>query len=78
MDFEGIKAHIERRIPLYSTKALQDFHRSIGDGLAAEDALPLDGSPRHGFRQHADFRWETDAIEAELQRRGEAVQPIKW
>ena len=78
MKTEGIKAHIARIIPLHSMSTLKDFHKSIREGLMTEDALPAEAPRRHGFRRYADFRWESDAIEAELESRGESFVAIAW
>jgi hypothetical protein len=78
MNVVGLKEHISRMILLHSTGALVDFHTRIRDGLAQENALPPNAPRKYGFREHADFRWEADAIEAELETRNVLFQPIVW
>jgi hypothetical protein len=69
---------IDRFVKLHTTKSLGALHEEIRRALAEEDALPP-GKPRpYGVREFADFRLEADAIEAELRRREQQVQSIKW
>jgi hypothetical protein len=75
---ETFQESIARFLALHSTGALRDLHSAIKQGLAMEDLLPPNATKPHGFRVYADFRWEADAIEAELLERGEPFDVISW
>jgi hypothetical protein len=59
-------------------ETVQELHRHIADGLAAEDGLPADAPRRAGFRKFSDFKEQADAFEAVMQERSIAFTPIRW
>jgi hypothetical protein len=74
----GLKDQIEKVVPLYSTSALKMLHDAIRKGLDHEDSLSIEDSRPYGFRKHCDFRWQAEAIEKELESRGEEFERINW
>jgi hypothetical protein len=74
----GLKDQIEKVVPLYSISALKMLHDAIRKGLDHEDSLSINESRPYGYRECPDFQWQADAIEKELESRGEEIERINW
>ena len=61
-----------------SLGGLRGQQRSIHDLLIQEDVLAPGAEKLYGMRDHADWRAQSDEIEAELDRRGETYAKVPW
>jgi hypothetical protein len=60
-----------------STNALKGLHEAVRAAMMADDRHAGPKKP-HGVREYRDWRQWSDAIEAELRRRNEHFDPIRW
>lgn len=65
------------RLSDLSSSGLRSLHDGVRHALAADDANP----PKlrvYQVREHSDWKTWSDALEAELTRRGERFEAIGW
>jgi hypothetical protein len=66
-------------LPNLSTNGLQSLHDAVLKALAKDDELTKQGKDvPHGCREFADWRTWSNALEAELARRGVPFTPVPW
>jgi len=60
-----------------SSSTIQELHSTLLKALIEEDRLPA-AQRTKGVREYPDWRKESDALEAELKRRGMPFTPVPW
>lgn len=62
---------------MLSTAGILKLHTAIREALEEDDNAPP-GSKRFGVREFADWRVMGDELEAELDKRGDEYDKLRW